>query len=72
MNPCFSNLLDVWLQTRLLLVVFYQERQVLGPVVLKVPWQIVVHVVFCYWDVQVGVQVSRIFWWKETNKKKSP
>lgn len=32
------DLLDMWLQPRLFFVVLDEERQVLGPVVLKVAW----------------------------------
>lgn len=32
--------------------------------ILKVPWQILVHVILGYWDVQVGVQVARVLWKK--------
>lgn len=52
----------MWLKSRLLLIVLYQKRQVLGPVVLKVPRQVLVHVVLCYGDVEVRVQVARVLW----------
>lgn len=50
------------LQARLFFIVLYQKRQILGPVILKVPRQVLVHVVLCYWDVKVGVQVARVLW----------
>lgn len=55
-----SNLLDMWLKPRLFFIVLYEKRQVLGPVVLKVPGQVLVHIVLCYWDVEVRVQVAGV------------
>lgn len=52
----------MWLKSGLFFVVLDQKRQVLGPVVLKVPRQVLVHVVLCYRDVQVRVQVARVLW----------
>lgn len=60
----------MWLQAGLFFIVLYQKRQVLGPVVLKVPWQVLVHVVLCYGDVKVGVQVARVLL-KKTSRENS-
>lgn len=61
MSTKHSNSLNMRLQARLLLIVLDQKGQVFGPVVLEVTWEILVHVVFCYRDVQVRVQISRVF-----------
>lgn len=63
-DPAPPDLLDVRLQAGLLLVVLYEERQVLGPVVLKVPRQVLVHVVLGHRDVEVRVQVAGVLWWE--------
>lgn len=52
----------MWLKSGLFFIVLDQKRQVLGPVVLKVPRQVLVHIVLCYWHVQVRVQVARVLW----------
>lgn len=52
----------MWLKSRLFFIVLYEKGQVLGPVVLKVPRQVLVHIVLCHWDVEVRVQVARVLW----------